>query len=61
LSLVFDVEAVAYLRSEAGKRALGEVAGYQLTDATLVADIASARTRFGDRAASLVETTLLRR
>jgi hypothetical protein len=37
------------------------VAGYRLTDASLVADIASARTRFGDRAATLVETTLLRR
>jgi hypothetical protein len=61
LSLVFDVEAVAYLRSEAGERALREVAGYRLTDATLVADIASVRTSFGDRAAALVETTLLRR
>jgi THUMP domain-like len=32
-----------------------------MTDATLVADIAAARRRFGDRAAILVETTLLRR
>jgi hypothetical protein len=32
-----------------------------LTDASVVADIASARQRFGDRAAALVETTLLRR
>jgi hypothetical protein len=61
LSLVFDVEAVAYLRGEAGAQALGEVAELRLTDATLVADIASARTRFGDRAAVLVETTVLRR
>jgi hypothetical protein len=61
LSLVFDVEAVAYLRSEAGEQALRVVAGYRLTDATLVADIASVRTSFGDRAAALVETTLLRR
>jgi hypothetical protein len=61
LSLVFDIEAVAYLRSEAGAQALLEVAGYRLTDATLVGDIASARERFGDRAAVLVETTLLRR
>ena len=37
------------------------MADFRLTDATLVADIASARTRFGDRAAVLVETTLLRR
>jgi hypothetical protein len=49
------------LGSEAGERALREVAGYRLTDATLVADIASVRTSFGDRAAALVETTLLRR
>ncbi len=61
MSLVFDIEAVAYLRSEAGAQALLEVAGYRLTDATLVGDIASARERFGDRAAALVETTLLRR
>ena len=46
----FRVDDVAYLRSEAGARALREVADYRLTDATLVADIASARTRFGDRA-----------
>jgi len=33
----------------------------RLTDSSLVADISSARERFGDRAAVLVETTLLRR
>ncbi len=49
------------MRSEAGQRALREVTGYRLTDATLVADIASARASFGERAAVLVETTLLRR
>jgi hypothetical protein len=49
------------LRSEAGERALREVDGFLLTDTSLVADIASARDRFGDRAAVLVETTLLRR
>jgi len=37
------------------------VADLRLTDATLVADIASARKRFGDWSAVLVETTLLRR
>jgi hypothetical protein len=37
------------------------VAGYPLTDATRIADIASARAGFGDRAAVLIETTLLRR
>jgi THUMP domain-like len=40
---------------------LRDVAGYRLIDATRVADIASARARFGHRAAVLVETTLLRR
>ena len=44
-----------------GARNLREVNGLRLSDATLVADIASARDRFGDRAAVLVETTLLRR
>ena len=41
--------------------ALDEVAGYRFTDATRIADIASVRARFGERAAVLVETTLLRR
>ena len=49
------------MRSEAGELALREVAGYRLTDAMLVSDIASARVSFGERAAALVETTLLRR
>jgi len=49
------------LRSDAGQQALAEVVGYPLTGDTLVADIASARTGFGDHAAVLVETTLLRR
>jgi len=40
---------------------LREVNDFGLTDSSLVADIASARDRFGDRAAVLVETTLLRR
>jgi hypothetical protein len=48
------------LRSEAGERALRVVDGYRLTDSTLVADIASARASFGERAVALVETTLLR-
>jgi THUMP domain-like len=49
------------LRSEAGERALRVIDGYRLTDSTLVTDIASARASFGERAAALVETTLLRR
>jgi hypothetical protein len=57
----FGLDDVAYLRSGAGARDLGEVNDFRLTDASLVADIATARERFGDRAAVLVETTLLRR
>ncbi len=37
------------------------VAGFELTDATRIADTASVRARFGHRAPVLVETTLLRR
>ncbi|MGO4443037.1 class I SAM-dependent methyltransferase [Mycobacterium sp. 2YAF39] len=57
----FRPDDVAYLRSEVGRQALGDVAGLRLEAATLVADIASARERFGDRSAVLVETTVLRR
>jgi hypothetical protein len=59
--VAFDVEAVAYLHSDAGARDLGEVNELGLTGASLISEIASARDRFGDRAAVLVETTLLRR
>lgn len=37
------------------------VAGYRLDDATRISDIALARAQFGDRAAVLIETMLLRR
>lgn len=57
----FDVDDVAYLRSTAGVAALAETAERAFTDATRLADVAAARTRFGDRAAALVETVLLRR
>ncbi|WP_232075449.1 THUMP-like domain-containing protein [Mycobacterium seoulense] len=59
--LTFGVEDVRYLRSQTGAVALAAVAELELTDASKVADIAAARARFGDRAAVLVETTLLRR
>jgi predicted RNA methylase len=59
--VAFRLADVGYLRSAAGAQALDDVARLGLTDATLVSDIASARERFGDRAAALVETTLLRR
>ncbi|WP_395307304.1 class I SAM-dependent methyltransferase [Mycobacterium sp. AMU20-3851] len=57
----FTLDDVAYLRGDDGRRALAEVAGLALSDAGRVADIATVRTRFGDRTAVLVETTLLRR
>ncbi|MHC9296410.1 THUMP-like domain-containing protein [Mycobacterium sp. LTG2003] len=49
------------MRSEAGRQALCQVGGYSLSGTTLVSDIAALRTRFGDRAAVLVETVQLRR
>jgi len=55
------VNDVGYLRSEAGAAALAAVADLALTDATRIADVAAARAQFGDRAAVLVETVLLRR
>nr|WP_197717890.1 class I SAM-dependent methyltransferase [Mycobacterium basiliense] len=57
----FSTDDVGYLRSESGAAALREVAELALTDDTRIADIAAIRARFGNRAAVLVETTLLRR
>jgi THUMP domain-like len=59
--LRFSTEDVAYLRSESGAAALAEVARFELTDATRIADVAAVRARFGDRVPVLVETALLRR
>jgi SAM-dependent methyltransferase len=59
--VAFRLDDVAYLRSDAGAGDLREVNGFQLTDSSLIADISSAREQFGDRAAVLVETTLLQR
>lgn len=61
MAVQFALGDVGYLRSNEGRAALADVAGYRLTDATRVSDIASVRTRFGDRTALLVETVLLRR
>jgi hypothetical protein len=52
---------VSFLGSDAGRLALAEVGRLDLGTTTLVNDIASVRTRFGDRAAVLVETVQLRR
>ncbi|MGO8770949.1 THUMP-like domain-containing protein [Mycobacterium sp.] len=59
--LAFGTDDVGYLRSASGAAALATVAELELTDATRVADVAAVRSQFGDRAAVLVETTLLRR
>jgi hypothetical protein len=59
--LAFGLDDVAYLRSDAGARDLREVNEFRLAGGALVSEIASARDRFGERAAVLVETTLLRR
>ncbi|KRD18226.1 SAM-dependent methyltransferase [Mycobacterium sp. Root265] len=59
--VTFTTEDVGYLARDEGRAALDMVAGHALTDATRVADIATVRTRFGERTAVLVETTLLRR
>jgi hypothetical protein len=61
VGFAFSRDDVTYLRSESGTAALHVVAGYPLTEASLVSDIAAVRTRFGERAPALVETTLLRR
>jgi len=52
---------VAYLTGEAGTAALAEVSRLPLTDASLVADVAAARDRYGEHSTALVETTRLRR
>jgi THUMP domain-like len=59
--LRFTLGDVAFLSGDEGQRALTEVDGLALVDASRISDIASVRSRFGDRAAILVETTLLRR
>ncbi|QBJ95193.1 class I SAM-dependent methyltransferase [Rhodococcus sp. ABRD24] len=57
----FTIADVGYLRSEEGIAALAETAGSELSTRTRLADIGRARARFGDRAALLIETVLLRR
>jgi hypothetical protein len=59
--LAFTLDDVAYLSSDEGRGALADVDRAALTGSSRITDIASARALFGDRAAILVETTLLRR
>ena len=57
----FTLDDVRFLASPAGGAALAEVDALELTSRTHLADIGEVRARFGLRAPSLVETTLLRR
>ncbi|HTY28263.1 MAG TPA: class I SAM-dependent methyltransferase [Mycobacterium sp.] len=59
--LTIGRDDVAYLTSDDGTAALGEVTRYPLTDASRLADVAAIRSRFGPRTTALIETTLLRR
>lgn len=61
MALVFGVDDVAYLRGVDGRAALAEVGALDLADATRIADVSRLRERFGERAAALLETVLLRR
>ncbi|MDH6242902.1 class I SAM-dependent methyltransferase [Mycobacterium sp. OTB74] len=60
MAVAFTLDDVAYLTGP-GREALSEVSARTFSDATKVADIAWARSHFGERAAILVETVLLRR
>lgn len=59
--VAFTRADVDYLTSGTGAAALAEIAGYPLTEDRLLADVAAARARFGDRAAVLIDTVRLRR
>lgn len=61
MSYAFTVADVAFLQSEAGRAALAQVAALPLTEASRIADVATARRVAGDRAAAVLETGLLRR
>ena len=57
----FTLDDVEYLRSADGSAALADLDRLPLTAASYLADVATARTRAGDRAGALLETVLLRR
>ncbi|WP_276018115.1 THUMP-like domain-containing protein [Mycolicibacterium sediminis] len=59
--LRFTAADVDYLGGDDGRDALAAVAALLLSDATRIADVDTARRRFGDRAPVLIETVLLRR
>nr|CTQ92332.1 Methyltransferase (EC 2.1.1.-) [Kibdelosporangium sp. MJ126-NF4] len=57
----FTLDDVAFLATEEGRAALGEIDTLALTSASHIADVATARRMAGGRAAMVVETVLLRR
>ncbi|WP_299556413.1 class I SAM-dependent methyltransferase [uncultured Mycolicibacterium sp.] len=57
----FTLDDIAYLTGPSGEQALERAAARPLTEASLLADIGWAKTHFGDHAAAVVETVLLRR
>lgn len=57
----FTPDDVAFLRSEAGAAALRACDGLELSDASHLADVESAREAVGERYAAVLETLLLRR
>ncbi|MUM19477.1 class I SAM-dependent methyltransferase [Mycobacterium sp. CBMA271] len=58
---MIDVADVDYLSSPVGRTALTRASVYGLSPSTLVADTAALRAEFGERAAVLAQTVLLRR
>lgn len=58
---MFELSDVAYLSSEAGIADLARASVHTFSVSTLVADTASLRATFGDRAAVLAQTVQLRR
>lgn len=61
MSYTFTTDDVAYLRSDAGERALAEVSERELTQASMISDVAELRRRFAPHDAVLIETVRCRR
>lgn len=61
MAYAFSLDDVAFLRTPQGERALADCAALPLTDASRIADVATARRMVGERYAAVLETVLLRR
>ncbi|MGB6038683.1 MAG: class I SAM-dependent methyltransferase [Gordonia sp. (in: high G+C Gram-positive bacteria)] len=61
MSYDFSFDDVEFLRSAAGTEALTQAAGLVLTPASLLQEMPTLRANYGDRAAAVVETVLVRR